>query len=142
MMVELDDPVENIGAKLVSWCQTHFRSLSTDPLAQEKGRLSAGDVEKEVTKIRNSGTRTKTKMSNGGKFELGVASKGKRLCVTTNEGSSYQGIVETVLFMEQCCCFVTTQCTIFFNTDPVENIGAKLVPAGNPMDKGSLDESS
>ncbi|CAN6819205.1 unnamed protein product [Brassica oleracea] len=35
-------------------------------------------------------------MSNGGKFELGVALKGKRMCVTTHKGSSYKGIVEQI----------------------------------------------
>ncbi|CAG7882486.1 unnamed protein product [Brassica rapa] len=40
-------------------------------------------------------------MSTGEKFELGVALKGKRMCVTTNKGSSYQGILEQIT---DCAC--------------------------------------
>ncbi|KAL0855221.1 hypothetical protein Bca101_060373 [Brassica carinata] len=107
-------------------------------------------------------------MSNGGKFELGVASKGKRLCVTTNEGSSYQGIVEqvtdcplhgavlllrydTMYYLFQYSDIKEMKYEVALNEkinsrdnaveDPVENIGAKLVPAGNPMDKGYSRDS-
>ncbi|WZZ42436.1 hypothetical protein YC2023_038695 [Brassica napus] len=116
-------------------------------------------------------------MSNGGKFELGVALKGKlslslssssgidlkavsckRMCVTTHKGSSYKGIVEKIndcahhgatlllvdgtmhrLFRFSDIKEIKEDTAVEVELeDPVENIGAKLVPAGNPMDNSGL----
>ncbi|KAL0717136.1 hypothetical protein Bca4012_066458 [Brassica carinata] len=90
-------------------------------------------------------------MSNGGKFELGVASKD----VASTKLESIVVLLlrdDTMHYLFQYSDIKEMKYEVALNEkidsrdnaveDPVENIGAKLVPAGNPMDKGSLDESS